>query len=457
MDKNIGKICRVSFRAGRILILVAAGWMGISTARAAEIVVSTLKPSDNFLLTNTDGTSPIFTDALESTSTTPKYAIGQSFTTSSALNLDKISIQYRKPPSTPVMDTDATAKLIVFTYDSATFISETWGDYDNPTTGTSLNVLYTEVFGANFADVDQQWLTFDLTANQSLAAGTQYGFLVWFSNPSGGATTGGRFDNYYGAATYAGGGYIRVIKDSVNQTAGNDLNFVLQESAVVDDIILVDDKFLDGSLANGTEAGEIDTAWWGKKASSGATTWSIVTDNNAPLSGNAIANSGSAPNTMLYGGFATTTLAVGQTIKFELDMRRFAVDTTTAYTQLLMGYDGGTPMTADIVGTVAPITDDKMIATTAMNDRDYGVDTNPVHWVYQLTRRSDGDYDRLVTVGSYTPFSDTVLASSNPTYQFNQVAFAMPIGTSTRAIVDNIKVSLPAPAATKKVTLFMLY
>ncbi len=221
-------------------------------------------------------------------------------------------------------------------------------------------------------------------------------------------------------------------------------------SAVAADTILINDQFLDGSLANGSDPGETDTAWWAKRPSEKATTWSVQTDNKAPLSGNVIDNRTSAPNTMLYGGFATTTLAVGQTIKFELDMRRFAVDTTIAYTALLMGYDSGTPLTEDIVGNTAPVTDDKMIATPAMSDSKYIADTTPHHWVYQLTRRADGGYDRLVTVGSMTAFDDIVAAKFNPTYEFNQVAFQMPVGTSGRAIVDNIQVSLVAPAAAKK-------
>ncbi len=228
MNKNREKIRR---GAGLVLFaLIVAGLMGVSTAQAALITTSLTKPSDNVLAQNTtDGTSPIATEALE-LATATKYAIGQSFTTTTAWNLDKISVQYRS--FSPFMDSDATVKLVLFAYDSATFDSEAWGTYTTAASGTALNVLYTEVFGATFADVDKTWLTFDLTTNQSLAAGTQYGFALWASNPSGGATSGtsstkARMELYYGGNTYTGGDYIRATSTG-NTVATTDLNFVLQ-------------------------------------------------------------------------------------------------------------------------------------------------------------------------------------------------------------------------------------
>ncbi len=216
-------------RGAGLLLFIMAGWMGISTARAVEIIASTLKPTGNVLTNNTtDGTSAIATEAEEYASAT-KYAIGQSFTTTTASTLDKISVQYRAFSSSYFMDSDATVKLVLFTYDSAGFDAASWGTYSSPNiSGT----VYTEEFGATFANTDKLWLTFDLTANQSLAAGTQYGFALWISNPVGGATSGAtknRMDLYYGG-NYTGGGYLRVTSTG-NEVSTSDLNFVLQEAA----------------------------------------------------------------------------------------------------------------------------------------------------------------------------------------------------------------------------------
>jgi hypothetical protein len=222
MNKNREKI---RSGAGRgLFALIVAGWMGSSAAEAWLVTTSLTKPSGNVLVENTSGTLPILTYPVEVAGGT-KYAIGQSFTATAAWTLDKISIQYAKP-TTAFMDADAKVKLILFEYNSTTFDSEAWGNYTTTTNGTALNVLYTEEFDATFADVDKTWLTFDLATNQTLAAGTQYGFLVWFSNPSGGATTGGMFNNYYSGNLYSGGGYLRVTSTG-NEVKATDLNFVL--------------------------------------------------------------------------------------------------------------------------------------------------------------------------------------------------------------------------------------
>jgi hypothetical protein len=213
-------------------------------------------------------------------------------------------------------------------------------------------------------------------------------------------------------------------------------------------IILVNDQFLDGSRADGSNPGETDTAWWAQL--SGGASWNIQTDNTAPLSGSVLGNfSGDAPNTIMYGSFAPVTLGVNQTITFELDGRRTGASASANGVLILdLGYDGGTPFTAD--ATTGPSGDDKMIWGTYLENYNNFPTTAPHHIVLQLTRRLDGNYDRLVTVDGVPSLvlPATVAASFNPTYQFNQAFFLWQwdyVNGGGPNVVDNILITVTVP------------
>jgi hypothetical protein len=186
------------------------------TAEAASVLVSTTKPSTNVLAqTTTDGTNNLGFDALEDTATPIRYSWGQSFTVGSGgWEVSAISVQYIRTQSSlfdPV-DLDAKIKLVLFTFNSATFDAAAWGNYNTPGVGAA--AVYTEVFDFTTDGVDGNWLTFDLTTNQTLAANQQYGFALWLSNPNSGgtgATTGGDLALYHTntVSQYAGGERLR--------------------------------------------------------------------------------------------------------------------------------------------------------------------------------------------------------------------------------------------------------
>jgi hypothetical protein len=212
--------------------------------------------------------------------------------------------------------------------------------------------------------------------------------------------------------------------------------------------MLLNDQFLDGSRANGTNPGETDTDWWAQNNSSGGSSWLIGTDNTSPLSGSVLQNSsGSAVWTTMYGSFASVTLGVGDYITLEMDVRRYVINATFDSEALVinLGYDGGTPFTQDYFGfpTTAPIADDTMISTPNLTNSVWFADTDPDHLVFRLTRQGDGSYARLVTIDGVTAVSDTLAASVNPTHQFDQVSLWWPRQTE----VDNISVNVvPEPS-----------
>jgi hypothetical protein len=201
---------------------------------AAAVIVSTTKPTTNVLAqTTTDGTSPLGFDAVEDIPNT-RYSWGQSFTVGASNWLvSAISVQYNRNQSTlfdPV-DLDARIKLVLFTFNSAAFDAAAWGDYNSPGAGAA--EVYTEVFAFTTNGANNDWLTLDLTTNQTLTANQQYGFALWISNPNSGgtgATTGGDLALFHTNLTseYAGGQRLQIRGDTGNTLQNGDLNFVIQ-------------------------------------------------------------------------------------------------------------------------------------------------------------------------------------------------------------------------------------
>lgn len=218
-----------------IPIIAAVVAFAAQPAGAAAVLIATSKPSTNVLAqTTTIGTDILALDALQDTATPIRYSWGQSFTVgASAWQVNSISVQYYLTGSSlfdPV-NLDAKIKLVLFTYNSTAFDAAAWGNYTTPAVGAA--TVYTEIFDFTTNGANQNWLTFDLTTNQTLAAGQQYGFALWATNPNSGgigATTGGDLGLYHTNTTsqYAGGERLRIRSDSGNGFPGGDLNFVIQ-------------------------------------------------------------------------------------------------------------------------------------------------------------------------------------------------------------------------------------
>jgi hypothetical protein len=216
-------------------VIAATFAIAAQSAEAAAVLVSATKPSSNVLAqTTTDGTAILAFDALQDTATPIRYSWGQSFTVgASAWEVNSISVQYYLAGSSlfdPV-DLDAKIKLVLFTYNSANFDAAAWGNYTTPGVGAA--AVYTEVFDFTTNGAESNWLTFDFTTNQTLAANQQYGFALWATNPNSGgtgATTGGDLGLYHTntVSGYAGGERLRIRSDNGNGLPGGDLNFVIQ-------------------------------------------------------------------------------------------------------------------------------------------------------------------------------------------------------------------------------------
>ena len=215
----------------RLLMLLAIG-LTAASVQAATVTGVAARPSGDILAeSNPDGTDLRGFDAEEKTPSNVRYAWGQSFTTTADWEVDKISMkrgqQYAFHDS---VDLDAQYKVVLIEYDSATFDADSFGPFSNPLSGaTSVEVL-TETF--TWAVLGGgTWMTFDLTTNAMLNAGSEYAFLVFISNPDsgGGGTTGGSLNIKGGAGLYAGGARLKVNAGNTIEAA-DDLNFVIQGS-----------------------------------------------------------------------------------------------------------------------------------------------------------------------------------------------------------------------------------
>ncbi|AHF94909.1 hypothetical protein OPIT5_29765 [Opitutaceae bacterium TAV5] len=116
---------------------------------------------------------------------------------------------------------------------------------------------------------------------------------------------------------------------------------------------LIDEQFLDGTFANGTNPAEIDTSWYFWNASAGGSAYTLITDNTAPLSGSVMRNpNGSAANTVAYAAFpggAVTLARVGDFIRLELDGRAAGLTDSALFLGLFNA--NGTPIIGNEFGS----------------------------------------------------------------------------------------------------------
>lgn len=210
------------------VVLLATGLVAVSS-QAANVGIGTDKPSEGVLAQSSpDGTALLAFDA-EEKATGDRYAWGQTFTVPAgkAWDVDAISVQYS---GDSIADPDATIKLILFDYDSSTYLAEDWGTYTDPLNGMVTTSRYTEVFSFPTSPASGDWITFDLTGDPSLPMGT-YGFALWISSPTAGSLT------LINGGAYEDGVRLRIRGVAGNEESGSDLNFVIQEHAVSDIVL----------------------------------------------------------------------------------------------------------------------------------------------------------------------------------------------------------------------------
>jgi hypothetical protein len=118
--------------------------------------------------------------------------------------------------------------------------------------------------------------------------------------------------------------------------------------------VIIDDQFLDGSLDDGSNAGETDVQWY---FYGGGRAWVVGTDNTAPLSGSTMANTGgSMANTDAIAQWSGFTLnGNGDWLEVSYDMRFAATPASGKYNILRLFNSNGTKYTQDELG--AGITD----------------------------------------------------------------------------------------------------
>ena len=157
-------------------------------------------------------------------------------------------------------------------------------------------------------------------------------------------------------------------KDPATYTFGYlNLSSYLNASLRIDNVkvqssssgIVINDMFLDGSLNDGSNPGEIDTQWYFYNSSSAGTAWGTITDNTAPLSGTAMNNpGGTATNTRGVCQWNPITLeANGSWIEVNLDFRCGAAPGAGMFS-VLIGNPIGDNMTSNIFGGPSPFADD---------------------------------------------------------------------------------------------------
>lgn len=183
--------------------------------------------------------------------------------------------------------------------------------------------------------------------------------------------------------------------------------------------ILLNDQFLDGSLANGSEAGEIDTDWYGINTNTGGTPWSIRT--TAGLTGSVMGHVASSDqNTTMLASFTEDTLVnPGDQISLSLKVRTIS-NSNSGTLALRLGNDNLTPTISNEAGLPAgTASDDNLILVFAQPNSSSTIDNTTVHTVLSvLELRADGDYDLSTSIDG-DPFAISIVDSDIRT--FNQV------------------------------------
>lgn len=146
--------------------------------------------------------------------------------------------------------------------------------------------------------------------------------------------------------------------------------------------------------------------------------------------GGVLANSsGASVDTTIYGSFATQTLLnAGDSVSIVFQVSRSVVASSQAFLIIGLGYDGGTPISQNYLGTPAPTGDD-ITFTSYLNSAIYFTDTD-VHEVEILVSRwalAPTFFRQQIFVDGQeiaitNPMDGFYGDSYNPTSQFNQAS-----------------------------------
>jgi len=185
---------------------------------ALPAIIVGAKPSTDVLAqTTSDGRSGVGFDSELSGGT--RYTWGQSFTVAAGLwSIDTIALQ--KQTSEVI---DAGRKLKIAIFPMADYSTDDFGTYTDPFAGQVTAPIYTEIFDAGVALSANNWVTFDLSTDVELEAGS-YGVAVWLD---GTASTPDW--NWLAGGSYIDGQRLKVRGDTGNTLQNSvNLNFVVQ-------------------------------------------------------------------------------------------------------------------------------------------------------------------------------------------------------------------------------------
>lgn len=257
---------------------------------------------------------------------------------------------------------------------------------------------------------------------------------------------------------------------------------LLLPGALLAQTILVSDSFVDGSRFAGADP--FDTSWYMSHPDHhlGGTAPGIGTDNNAPLSGNALGFGGTSTYAYGVGSFTPAALAVpGDSVTMTMS---FAVQGATAANALygpILGlfHDGGTPLQNDITALAGQATHNDVgyeliyerglsgnlflvpidNAAGFTSDFAYGPRTPALTWNLGLTASDTGGHTLsltlilagngtdLIAVPTLDGFTGTpqILTGANvPTTTFNEALISTWSGST--GFLDNVNVVfVPVP------------
>ncbi len=166
--------------------------------------------------------------------------------------------------------------------------------------------------------------------------------------------------------------------------------------------------------------------WWMSSPFATGTSWEIAVDPAFQTAANPYGyvlsnHHGNSVDTTMYAGFPGVTLGVDETLLLQMSIRRTALS-GTATLVMRLGNSGSTHLIQDYTGGASPIGDDKNLSVSlpiSMLMEDTGV----YQVTYLIKRLTDGTYKRQVRWEGDLIVNDTLSASTNPTYLFDQAAF----------------------------------
>ena len=250
-----------------------------------SVGIDSSKPTGSILAqSDPDGTGQLGFDGELSGAT--RHAWGQSFTATSAWTVDTITFQKQ---NLAALDGGRELKIAIFPM--ADFNSDAFGTFADPFSGQVTAPVYVETFEASALVAGADWVSFDLTTDPTLPAGS-YGVAVWFNGTASTAAW-----DWKSSATYAGGQRLKIRGDTGNTPETLDMNFVVQGSALP--AIIVGAKPSTDVLAQTTSDGGSAVGFdselsggtrytWGQSFTVAAGLWSIDSIALHKLNGEAI-------------------------------------------------------------------------------------------------------------------------------------------------------------------------